>query len=646
MSATVLHGDCLAVMLTLDAESVDAIVCDPPYALTSGKKGGSGVASLNVDSPAGRSRIGTGGGFMGKAWDSSLPTVEMWAEALRVARPGAHLVAFGGTRTFHRLTCAIEDAGWEIRDCLSWLYGSGFPKSLNLSVSFDKAEGMAARGVGFTTAGYTESATVPGGAHGPHEPTSANGKQWSGWGTALKPGWESIILARKPLPTGTERRIIVANLYTLEAQLWSLLPANIAAEAFGLSQAEHDAASASAQWSADERRSTWADLFGQMDTSRCVMVLTTCLSTVRSWSATLAESSDDTSTSTTATASSPTTDWRTLRFCLSALTPRTIIRDATARPGSWWSVSPAAEYFNAVVSSMSATRALSALGSAIESARIACRDEDAPDFSTAWEPIILARKPLIGTVAANVLAHGTGALNIDTCRIAGVKPHREVVNTQANDWSGGGAWKSSGVGGGESSEGRWPANVVLDDEAAALLDDQSGVLTSGARSGARYVSKFQNAYGEFRGGVEKPCEASEGGASRFFYTAKASTSERNEGLRGFALAQRDEQRDEQRDPDLPGGNNPRNRGAKAVANSHPTVKPLDLMRWLCKLVTPPGGLILDPFTGSGSTGCAAVREGFRFVGIEREAEYVEIARARIAHHETLFQPSLDLGGAA
>ncbi len=150
---TVHVGDCLLVMPTLEAESVDAIVTDPPYHLTTGKKGGTGKASDNPNSPAGRSRIGTG--FMGKAWDGGDVAfrVETWREALRVAKPGAHLVAFGGTRTYHRLTCAIEDAGWEIRDCLSWLYGSGFPKSHN----------------------------------GP----------WGG--TALKPGWEPIILARKPL---------------------------------------------------------------------------------------------------------------------------------------------------------------------------------------------------------------------------------------------------------------------------------------------------------------------------------------------------------------------------------------------------------------------------------------------------------------
>ena len=165
------HPD--TVMREMDAASVDAIVTDPPYALTANKKGGTGPASLNVASPAGRARVTTG--FMGKAWDGKIPGVEAWAEVLRVAKPGAHLLAFGGTRTFHRLTCAIEDAGWEIRDCIMWVYGSGFPKSLDISKAIDRAAGA-------------ERANK----------TRITAKQWDGWGTALKPAWEPIIVAMKP----------------------------------------------------------------------------------------------------------------------------------------------------------------------------------------------------------------------------------------------------------------------------------------------------------------------------------------------------------------------------------------------------------------------------------------------------------------
>lgn len=400
------QGECLEVMRALDANSVDAIVTDPPYALTANKKGGSGLASVNTKSPGGRARIGTGngaGGFMGKAWDAALPGPEVWAAALRVAKPGAHLVAFGGTRTFYRLFCAIEDAGWQIRDTLSWLYGSGFPKSHNLK--------------------------------GEHD----------GKGTALKPG---------------------------------------------------------------------------------------------------------------------------------------------------------------------------------------------------WEPIVLARAPLVGTVAENMARYGVGALAIDECRIAGPKGNGVRGSSNAtcaeekkfNRSPDGAEYRSA-----EHPTDRWPANVVLDEDAAALLDAQSGKLTSGANPTRRGSNKLANTYGTFDG--QRECTPARGvdvgGASRFYYCAKASRAERDEGLEHLPVQhvtsrpQSDDEDDRTIQERLHG---------RLGRNHHPTVKPVALMRWLCRLVTPPGGLVLDPFTGSGSTGIAAVCEGLRFLGIEREAASVEIARARIAHARR--QPSL------
>ena len=229
--------------------------------------------------------------------------------------------------------------------------------------------------------------------------------------------------------------------------------------------------------------------------------------------------------------------------------------------------------------SMNATRELSALAPAIYAAQAKCRDEDAPDFSAAWEPIILARKPLIGTVAANVAAHGTGGLNVDGCRIGTdtVRVNNYADGKDCTSWSGSRAGLPY-----ESREqsGRWPANVCLDEEAAGMFPE-----------------------------------------SRFFYTAKASRREREAGLEGMRTTTR-------------GGSGALRDGERETGprtNVHPTVKPIALMRWLCRLVTPPNGLVLDPFTGSGTTGCAAVLEGFRFVGCEKEAEYVEIARKRIAH---------------
>ncbi|WP_321865679.1 DNA-methyltransferase [Paraburkholderia tropica] len=367
-------GDCMDVLRTLGGASVDSIVTDPPYHLTQVSRGGH-ARTNNPDMPHGRHRIGDKG-FMGKVWDGGdiAQRVELWAECLRVLKPGGHLLAFAGSRTYHRMTCAIEDAGFEIRDQIMWIYGSGFPKSRNL--------------------------------HGEH----------AGWGSAIKP---------------------------------------------------------------------------------------------------------------------------------------------------------------------------------------------------AHEPICMARKPMAGTLLANVLEHGTGALNIDGCRIG-------------------------------EGLGRWPANVIHDgsDEVLEQFPDAPGQLADVSyQDGER---ETQNVYGAMSRGHEPSAERAytenggtnfamkpgarrldAGTAARFFYCAKASRADRNEGVGGSEkpavqteAAVRDRETADWQE---------RN------GNFHPTVKPTDLMAYLCRLVTPPAGTVLDPFMGSGSTGKAAMREGFRFVGIDMTPEYVEIARARISH---------------
>ena len=253
-----------------------------------------------------------------------------------------------------------------------------------------------------------------------------------------------------------------------------------------------------------------------------------------------------------------------------------------------------------------------------------------------WEPCVVARKPLIGTVVENVLRYGTGALNIaDTRIVANARPARVATKDPSlagfarEDGEGGFLGGSKAIG--LTDEGRWPANIAFDEGAAAMLDEQSGegisspfrsASSMGADDEAQNVSFAQLAYSG-RG------YSDEGGASRFFYCAKASKSERNAGCEHIPPKQMDEDRN---DGDA-GGDNPRNRGGAVRKNHHPTVKPVNLMRWLIRMVTPPGGVVLDPFGGSGTTAVAAVHEGIDCVIIEREAEYVDIIKARVAHAE-------------
>jgi len=420
---TIHHGDCLDVMRGMEAASVDAIVTDPPYGL----------------------------GFMGREWDHGVPGEQFWREALRVAKPGAHIVAFGGTRTYHRLAVAIEDAGWEIRDCLGWLYGSGFPKSLDVSKAIDKAAGAERAVVGpspiHSRGINTAFPKVPGAKEqaAPQDapmltaPATPEAAKWSGYGTALKPAFEPVIWATKPIP-----------------------PVTLCATMIG---------------SLTEGIQSWQDTSSRADTSESQRAaVDTVLSTLSSWRNTLAGCFDQGRTSTTSTESETTTDWRTLSFCLSRIMREGITLDESNPSGSSASASPAERYFSATLARLAATHELSALESAIAQEAQDCRDEGA-NLSPNWEPIILARKPLGMTVAACVQEHGTGALNIDGCRVefasdgdmaaaaaAAAAAQRSTADQNANrtaysDFNNGAASLEPYLA--NMSKGRWPANIVL-----------------------------------------------------------------------------------------------------------------------------------------------------------------------------------------
>ena len=396
-----LKGNCLELLAEMPDNSVDSIVTDPPYEL----------------------------GFMGKSWDNSgiAYNVELWSQALRVLKPGGHLLAFGGSRTYHRLASAVEDAGFEIRDQIMWLYGSGFPKSHNVSKGINKAAGAEREVIGFQKRGNSVNTDFMSGGNDITIASTPAAKQWDGWGTALKP---------------------------------------------------------------------------------------------------------------------------------------------------------------------------------------------------AHEPIVVARKPLIGTVATNVLTYGTGALNIDGSRVGA-----DEVKTQAKQK--GSSFTSVGKGQGfngceESTHiGRWPANVIHDGSEEVLegfpaVKGQMGMTKD--VGGHRFIVGDLDSVQKFTKG-----KTDSGSAARFFYCAKASKSERNAGLEGFEDKAR---------PTMGNGiGGQPNQQIENNKNIHPTVKPIALMRYLVKLVTPPNGTVLDPFLGSGTTAVAAILEGFNWMGCEMTEDYWPIIEARVAWAE-------------
>jgi DNA modification methylase len=508
MTYQILHGNNLDILPTLADSSIDAIVTDPPYEL----------------------------GFMGKKWDSSgiAYNVELWRECLRVLKPGGHLLSFGGTRTWHRIAVAIEDAGFEVRDSIAWMYGSGFPKSLDISKAIDKeagdnaesglvAEYLLKHNTFSTVSEFREylNKHVVGANH--------SGGSAQGWTTVSTDGQ-----VKPRVPTIEQRKLLKFD--DLNAQVWRHGRKGQPGEA-------------------------WAEreVIGQQTQGKLAVA--------------------------------PGQDNDRSQVELDITSP------ATPEAQQWegW-------------------------GTALK---------------PAFEPVIVARKPLIGTVAANVLEHGTGGLNIDGSRIGtdGEALREGIVTALPNDL---GSTMTAGKEKNElkRSSGRWPSNVILDEYTAGLLDEQSGVSKSPSgiiTQGAPETGIYGNGAGLRKEATRFQGHGDKGGASRFFYVAKASKRDRNEGLDEL-----DPQRHSDREKDDGvGGDNPRNRTNQARQNFHPTVKPTALMRYLVKLVTPPGGVVLDPFTGSGSTGKAAILEGFDFIGIELTDEYLPIIEGRLKHAEKL-----------
>lgn len=608
-----IHGDCLDVLRTLADNSVDSVVTDPPYGLS----------------------------FMGKKWDYDVPAVEVWAQCLRVLKPGGHLLAFAGTRTQHRMAVRIEDAGFEIRDMIAWIYGSGFPKSLDVGKAIDREAGAVRDRVMVPTkpANHPNQAgDIALGATGMRDisaPATDAARQWQGWGTALKPALETVTVASKPFPFDAERATILSNLSTLEARLWLLSFASVADQASPSSQSEYAEACAIARWTADDVTNTRGDLCAQMDTSLYVSALSISLSIVSSWRHILGEVWRHGSTSTTETKSSMTIDLSTLRFSLSEITPSTIIR-ACALPGGFNANASIAErFFSASLSLLQSIHTLSATAPAMS---LEHHERRAVPVSPNLDPCIMARKPLSGTVAGNVTTWGTGGINVDGCRV-GTSGGGTQCNNRDDDGKCRGhdnARRSTSgetFHGPDTQGGRWPANLIHDgsDEVVRLFPHSTSGANPTSRSGIGYMSSAKG-----QESCDAPRGQDSGSAARFFYCPKTSKADREQGCAHLEARSAGEVTD--RDEGSAGIDSPRagaGRGREETRNHHPTVKPTDLMRYLCRLVTPPGGTVLDPYMGSGSTGKAAALGSFDFVGIEREAEYLTIARARIGHVEPI-----------
>ena len=488
------HGDCLAVLRTLPDESVDSIVTDPPYGLSN--TGPDKVADTIVRWAGGdREHVPEGRGFMGRPWDAFVPPPAVWDECLRVLKPGGHMLVFAGSRTQDLMGMSIRLAGFELRDSLAWIYGSGFPKSMDVSKAIDKDNGRKFEDRFALGRHIRERREALG-----H--TRAEVNSWLGAATKAE-HYESDSPGFARVPTLADWRILRERLDLSDEHL---------------------------------------PLVERVEAEREVVgVRTTGIGTGKGGTAIIGDSAN-----------------------------RNITAPATPEAERW-----------------------AGWGTALKPAH---------------EPILLARKPLAGTVAGNVLEWGTGALNIDASRVATDDVLGRVNNDRAADSAS--SYLISGGRGGvlDSSDkrgGRWPANVLLDEHAAEAMDQQSGHLPGGGFPGARNSDKFGTTYGEFQGRTELVARKMDaGGASRFFhvfkYQAKAPKRER-------PVIERED-------------------GTKVA---HPTVKPLALMEWLVTLVTPPGGTVLDPFAGSGTTLQAARDKGFRSIGIEADADHVALIRERL-----------------
>jgi DNA modification methylase len=718
-----LLGDCIDKLKELEENSVDSIVTDPPYEL----------------------------GFMGKKWDSTgiANNKEMWAECLRVLKPGGHLLAFSGTRTYHRMASAIEDAGFEVRDMIEWIYGSGFPKSLNIGKAVDKLQGNEREIMPNPKA--KQQTQAKDGIYGDYEATTTISKgtsEWEGWGTALKPSHETIAVAQKPFDSSSDIDYTVSICQTLFAQIVKK------SSELNLNEKTQQGI---AQWTAEKNINTLEDLSEVMDMLPSKSEASLSLNIVLSWLNILGEIWGAMSMFTTETKGSLTTELKILQ----SLEWENIFQNITQvknnkTDGLSVDVLNVENLLNAVKLKLKYILTHSAQENAISQG-------NKLTFAPNHEPICMARKPLAEkTVAENVLKYGTGGINIDVSRVEAEPELAKNWDRSAKAGFGNGLLKGGLQTEGfkdNAPSGRFPANLILSDceEVRECFPETKSVVRI-----SEDKDEQQNTWSLGRTGTTPRGHNDSGNASRFFKSIKkdlqyspkhailklcennigVNNAENNlkttsqielvanifsalknatpnldllnqnlnalfveksvdsieidfvakcvaikeipEGLVsqqeytvfqdfmedykkcsqtqnpvsvekwgntditqimisllklcGFVLpvinentpsANREGQKCDYRSlVYIPkASKSERNKGCEK--NGHPTVKPIALMEYLIKMVTPKGGVVLDPFMGSGSTGVAAKKNGYSFIGIDMTPEYVKIAKARI-----------------
>jgi DNA modification methylase len=616
MSVRIIVGDCREKMAELEPASVDAIVCDPPYGLEfMGKdwdKLGATVETVRNETDSFNLQRGGslpfGGGGQRVRYGSSAKSMQAWhqawcVEAYRVLKPGGHLLAFGGTRTHHRLMVAIEDAGFEIRDCLMWLYGSGFPKSLDVSKAIDKAAGAERESVMIPTKNGNrpeQAGPIALGATGMRDisaPATEAAREWDGWGTALKPAWEPIVMARKPL-AGT----VAGNV-----------------QAFGTGALNIDGCRIGTDDTYHYERKGGSPIHGGGEN---VNVPAESHALGR-WPANVVLDEDA-----AALLDAQSGESRSVRSARGGVSGNKVFgafAEPTAYECGYGDTGGASRYFKVVDRDSSTVEYVEEMEGQL------CGDESSRDVSTS-----VGRRTASNAGNSPIGGHGsrqTDLFPMDTkstietatnsTTIAPISnvlpPHGTTTTTSGNE-------KTTEPLTGSSIDG---ASGVKSTERLIVSSDEPPEPIRGIASTVPANTSGHGATGTGSGTTSTTAPIDSATGNRFWYTAKASRAERNKGLTSSP-----------NDKPVFGDDGGTYRGLSnskfPQSNHHPTVKPLDLMQWLVRLVTPKGGTVLDPFAGSGSTLVAADREGFHAIGIELDPEYAEIARRRLVGDAPLF----------